>query len=139
MAAPGEIMQPVPDVESAKLFELHALRAMSDQIKGVRDELHSLGVNVVDVRERVIGLEQSSIRADVQRLESALARTALREDVVKIDAMAVRNAERLDKLEDDQQQRKGAVAFIAWLGKNAPWLLALLVGAVALLTRKVGP
>lgn len=116
-------MVPISETKASNIFELQLLRQISSQMVAHQELSLRMQESVQDVRERVIRIESSG--------------TGARLDALK-EASAVLSA-RLDRLEDDHQQRKGAVAFLGWLSKNAPWLLALLLGAVALLTRKAGP
>jgi len=115
-----EVFINVPAADAAQQAVLALLRQMTSSMEGIASRLDRHIAIVDDVRERLIRLEERDKRIDEnqQRLNEACAR--------------------IDALEDQQQRREGALGFVGWIGKNAPWLGAFLIAALVVLGFKRG-
>jgi uncharacterized sporulation protein YeaH/YhbH (DUF444 family) len=88
--------------------ELMVLRQMQDAISRIDMTVATMQADVSDVKERVIRIEAQETKAELRSLEA-----------------------RIGVLEADKQRREGAVGFLAWIGKNAPWLTAVAAAVAA--------
>jgi len=107
-----EVFTNVPAADAAQQATLALLRQMTSTMEGISIRLDRHIAIVDDVRERLIRLEERDKRID--------------ENQQSINEVCVR----LDALEDAHQRREGALGFVGWFGKNAPWLAAIVVAAL---------
>lgn len=107
-----EVMMPMSKPEALQHIEITVLRQMGENIAAQTRHLEDLSKDVRDVRERVIRIEARETEKDVEALE-----------------------QRVKALEDSRSQVRGVAAFGAWLAQSAPWLLAGILAAIALIKR----
>lgn len=115
-----EVFTNVPAADAAQQAVLALLRQMTSTMEGISARLDRHISVVDDVRERLIRLEERDKRIDEnqQRIHDA--------------------CQRLDRLEDAHQRREGALGFVGWIGKNAPWIGAIVIAALVAIGFKRG-
>lgn len=109
---PGEVMMPMSEEKALTHIEITILRQVSENLSAQTRHLESLGKKVDDVRERVIRLEAQEAGKQVEAL-----------------------GKRVSMLETQGSKISGATAFGAWIAQSAPWLLAGVMAALALLKK----
>lgn len=110
-----EIMVPVTKPEAVSMAEIHALRGLTDAVGTLTRQVERMNSKVDDVRERVIKLEAREYERQIEGLSDRLA-------------LALK---RIDDLEGTRDQQKGAKALVDWVRQTTPWLLALIMAALA--------
>lgn len=113
-----DLLMPVTDDHAARLIEIEALRQITDNLKGLRDEIKEARGDVSDVRERVIRIEAGQLDRQVETNTTAIGKLA----------------ERIDALERDKDRRDGAVSGLEWVFKNWPGILGFFALVFLILT-----
>ena len=108
-------MVPVTKPEAVSMAEIHALRGLTYAVGTLTRQVERMNSKVDDVRERVIKLEAREYERQIEGLSDRLA-------------LALK---RIDDLEGTRDQQKGAKALVDWVRQTTPWLLALIMAALA--------
>lgn len=105
-----EVMMPMQKPEALQHIEITVLRQMGENIAAQTRHLETLSGKIDDVRERVIRIEAKEYEKRVDSL-----------------------SKRVQALEAQGNRVKGAASFGSWLVESAPWLLAGIMSAYAIL------
>lgn len=107
----------------AQAMEIEALRQIGAT-------LQALNTGLVEDRRLLHNIHERLIRIESNRMEVEVAALSVRLD---------KAVDRLVALETSEARRDGAVGLVGWISKHAPWLLAVVVSAAALIgADKVG-
>jgi hypothetical protein len=111
---------PVTDDQALKLAEIEVMRSIQRaidttgrQVEALTTKMEKQSESLLDVRERLIRIEEGRYGAKVEELEDEV------------------NALKLDKA-----RREGAVGLVEWFGRN--WLILLIIFSVAALLLRAG-
>lgn len=103
-----EFMMPVPTDAAAMQFFIEALKANTDVLRGMQEDLKADRKLLHDVRERVIRIESNRVDRRVEALEREV-----------------------DALKSERDRREGANGAWNWLLKNLPTIGAIVVAIFA--------
>jgi hypothetical protein len=95
---------------------LETLRQLNGSLQSVVTSMQEDQRLLHDIHERVIRIESNRLESQVSELER------------KFDKMG----EKVDALERDRDRRDGVMGLAGWLAKHAPWLVAILISAFAI-------
>ena len=104
-----ELLMPVSDDKAAKLIEIEALRQIADNLKRLNDRSDEHIKLLHGMDARLIRIESNRVDSRVEELEK-----------------------KVDDLQSERDMRRGAMGLAQWLKDFGPWLLAVLLGILAL-------
>lgn len=124
-----KIMTATEPADVATMAMIECLRSLADGNKKTGQVLEGMQAELRDVRERVIRIEASEFKLEVQEARAAVE-SAKREADLEIAAID----KRVLALEADKNRRDGALSLVEWVGRNWPAIIGfvLLIGFVAL-------
>ena len=112
---PPEIMMSVPESNAIMQLVLQFMRNQADQSTRIEDRLSGTDTLLLDVRERLIRIEQADHAAQIRAAKDQLA---LLEG-------------RLKKLEDDARERVGMQKLVDWVTKFG-WMILFALAFVVI-------
>jgi hypothetical protein len=95
--------------------EITLLKIIGDNIATQTRTLESFGVDLREVREKVIRLEEQKVSRVVEEVKATLS-----------VALA-----KIDTLEAQRDKAEGARSLLGWIAKNTPWIISGLAMAAA--------
>lgn len=109
----GEVMMNITKPDALQHIEITVLRQLGDNIAAQTRHLETLTGKVDDVRERVIRIEARETEKHVEALNARVA-----------------------ALEARDNQITGVTSLGGWIAQHAPWLVAGILAAMAILGKK---
>lgn len=97
---PSEMMMPVSDDHAARLFEIEAMRQITDNLKRLNDNMSANTQTLHGIDTRLVRIESNSVNSKVADHEA-----------------------RIDKLESAHDRRMGATSLLDWIFRNWPGVL----------------
>lgn len=114
----SEIMMSVPESNAMMQLILQFMRNQSDQSQRIEDRLTGTDTLLLDVRERLIKMEQADHAAQIR---------SLKENFTSLEV-------KIKKLEDESIERRGMQKLVDWFVRYG-WIL---LGIVAVVTWAIG-
>lgn len=109
MSERGEVLMPTGMSEAWQQAQVLAMRQLGELVAAQTKRLDSQTELMMDMRDRLIRLEAQEVHKDVEALRGELKAAQAR----------------IGLLESQRDRVQGVAAFTTWLGKNAPWFLAM--------------
>lgn len=117
------------------------LDGVVQRMDGVDQRLDDTREDAREARDAALRLTErlsaSDVPAHLAKLEAAMTAgfAAARSDLVNASDKLTRNVnsveDRVAKLEAFRQRVEGATGFVGWIGKNMPWLIAVVMAVAA--------
>lgn len=122
----GQVMMSVSPPDALRQAEIHAMRQMADavtaQTKFFGDALSANTRSLERAVEKLDEVNERLIRVEEQKYGKAI-------DGIDIKIGGI--LARIDALESIRDKQSGAKALIDWLRATTPWLVGLILGALA--------